>query len=95
MLIFVLLSLMDLVLSISLLSHFGEEAELNVIAAWFFVNYGLVGFALFKIGLVSGIVVLVENIKKHNQLYATLLYTLGQIVTGLAVLLGLLAHAYT
>jgi hypothetical protein len=90
---FVFVSALDLMLTWIVL-HFGGR-ETNGLANTILQNFGLVGFVIFKFGLVVLVICICEVVGRHNDRVARGIATFAVGVTCLPVLLSvvlLLTH---
>jgi hypothetical protein len=84
---FVFVSALDLMLTWIVL-HFGGR-EANGIANTILQRFGLVGFVVFKFGLVILVISLCEVIGRHNDRAARRIASFAVVVTCLPVILSL------
>jgi hypothetical protein len=85
---FVFVSALDLMLTWIVL-HFGGR-EANGIANTILRNFGLVGFVIFKFGLVVLVICICEVVGRHNDRVARRIAMFAVGVTCLPVLLSIL-----
>lgn len=88
---FVLVSGLDLFLTIVLLQHSGAGklqyvvAECNMVAEFFLAGWGFAGMACFKLGLVGLIVFNTQVIARRDMAAARRVLTLGILIVGVVV----------
>ena len=88
--LYVILSCLDLLLTIILISKLGKELEVNFIAKWLYVNFGFIGLASLKMISVSIVIVAERLISLVRPRTGQLVITCGCFFTGMAVLVGLI-----
>lgn len=87
--IFVILSVLDFVLSMTLIIRCGSDVESNAIARTVYVYTGGVGLALFKVATVVLVLRIIDYIKSRKPVTAARLQWLMCGAAGLAVLFGM------
>ena len=86
-LLFILVNLLDLVLTRIALDQFGMN-EANVAAKGMLIRFGFVGFTLYKFFLTGLVITLAEIISRTKPRWAFLLILLGSVAVGMVVMLS-------
>lgn len=93
-LILILLSVLDLLLTISLLSRCGAELELNPVAAWLYTNFHVIGLLALKVVTVGLALAVYELAVRSNcRKWLCDLFMVGACsMTSIAVVLGVISN---
>lgn len=90
------LSMADLFMTYTLLRTGPRFFESNPVAQWFFARWNMAGMALFKFGVMAGVIALAEIIERHRPGWGRFVLALGCLGAAYAVVTGLrlyLSHA--
>jgi hypothetical protein len=87
--ILLLLSTADLLMTFTLLRAHRAFVESNPIAQWFFVRWNMMGMALFKFGVIGGVIALSELIERRRPGYGRFVLLVGCLGAAYAVVKGL------
>ena len=79
-LLLVVLSLADLLMTYRLLMTGGPFYESNPVAQWFYARWNVAGMTFFKFGMVGFVVVLGETIERHRPGVGRAVLLLGSLV---------------
>lgn len=92
--LFVILSSLDLLFTCSLLTLGGKEMEFNPLASWLYARGGIPWLCAFKIVMVLGLIEIFNYVDARKPRYGRFIYNFACIMTGIAVIMGIIAHAY-
>ena len=84
-LLFLLVSIADLVMTYWLLSINPNVYESNPLANWFFANWNIAGMTFFKFGVVALVVVISEFVERRRAGAGKFVLILGSLVTAAVV----------
>lgn len=84
-LLFLLVSIADLVMTYWLLSYSPNFYESNPVANWFFKNWNMAGMTFFKFGVVAFVVVISEFVERRRVGSGKFVLILGIVVTAAVV----------
>lgn len=84
-LLFLLVSIADLVMTYWLLSYSPNFYESNPLANWFFKNWNVAGMTFFKFGVVAFVVVISEYVERHRVGAGKFVLIIGTVVTAAVV----------
>ena len=68
--------------------------EVNPLARWIFDHAGFAGLCFFKIAMVLGLIEAMNYLDARKPSYGKFLYNFSCIMTGIAVIIGIISHAY-
>jgi hypothetical protein len=88
-LVFVFMSIADLLMTYVLLRHGGPFFESNPIAQWFFERWNVTGLVAFKFVMLIGVVTLGEVIEHHRPRLGRLILLLGAVLATYAFVHGI------
>lgn len=91
-LLFLLMSIADLVMTYWLLSINPNVYESNPLANWFFANWNIAGMTFFKFGVVALVVIISEFVEHRRAGAGKFVLILGSLVTAAVVAYSL--HLY-
>lgn len=83
--LFLLMSIADLVVTYSLLSYSPNFYESNPVANWFFHHWNIAGMTFFKFGVVAFIVVISEFVERRRAGSGKFVLITGCLVTAYVV----------
>ena len=84
-LLFLLVSIADLVMTYWLLSVNPHVYESNPLANWFFANWNIAGMTFFKFGVVALVVIISEFVEHRRAGAGKFVLILGSLVTAAVV----------
>lgn len=84
-LLFLLLSIADLVITYYLLNLSPDFYESNPIANWFFKNWNIAGMTFFKFGVVAFVITIAEIVERKRPGSGKFVLFLGCVVTAAVV----------
>jgi hypothetical protein len=83
------LSVADLLMTFTLLRAHPAFIEGNPVARWFFHRWNMAGMALFKFGVIGGVIALAELIERRRPGWGRFVLLVGSVGAGYAVWKGL------
>ena len=84
-LLFVLLSIADLVVTYWLLSYSPNFYESNPVANWFFRHWNIAGMTFFKFSVVAFVVVISEFVERRRKGFGKFVLIFGCVATAIVV----------
>lgn len=84
-----LLSVADLLMTFTLLRAHPSFVEGNPVARWFFHRWNMAGMALFKFGMIGGVIALAEVIERRRPGWGRFVLLVGIVGAAYAVWKGL------
>lgn len=83
--VLILVSMADLVMTYFLLSLDANFYESNPIANWFFTKWNIAGMTFFKFAVVAFVIVIAEFVERRRPGYGKFVLLVGIVVTGYVV----------